>query len=78
MVCGSAYKDEEDRRRLLETFNMDDAAVAAVVASILVTYGAAPAIAAVVAAIIVKRFMRPAYEEFCVTWKEKLPAADDV
>ena len=57
---------------------MDDAAVAAVVASILVTYGAAPAIAAVVAAIIVKRFMRPAYEEFCVTWKEKLPAADDV
>jgi hypothetical protein len=75
LVCGGGG-DSKDRDALLDSIGVGQTAFAALLASIIVTtFGLAPAIAAVIAAIVVKRFFRPAYEEFCGVWKEKLPAA---
>ena len=72
LMCGD---DDADRSDLLDAIGVGETAVAAVLAGLIVTHlGVAPAIAAVVAALIIKRFFRPAYEEFCAVWKEKLPA----
>jgi hypothetical protein len=75
LVCGGGEAD--DREALLKSIGVGQTAFAALLASTIVTsFGVAPAIAAVIAAIIVKRFFRPAYEEFCEEWKEKLSAVD--
>jgi hypothetical protein len=73
LVCGSEEKDTKDRENLTKAFGVSDAAVAAILSATLVTtFGLAPAIAAVIAAIIVKRFCRPAYEEFCRVWQKHI------
>jgi hypothetical protein len=77
LVCSTQAEDQQVRSDLLSAFGVSDAAVAAVVASLLVTQlGVAPAIAAVVAALVIKRFFRPAYEEFCITWKKSVEGAE--
>lgn len=76
LVCGGEDMDKEDREKLAAAFGLGDAAVAGVIASLMVSsFGVAPAIATVIAALVIKRFFRPAYDEFCDFWKEKLPAA---
>ena len=75
LVC-SGGGDAKDRKAILDSIGVGQTAFAALLASTIVTtFGLAPAIASVIAAIVVKRFFRPAYEEFCEVWKEKLPAA---
>jgi hypothetical protein len=72
LVCAD---DDADRTELLNAIGVGEAAAAAALAGFIVTnLGIAPAVAAVIAAIVVKRFFRPAYDEFCEVWKEKLPA----
>ena len=74
LMCGSGPEDQNDRQDLLDAFGADETAVAAVLAGLLVTQlGLAPAIAGVLAALLVKRFFRPAYEEFCRVWERNLP-----
>jgi hypothetical protein len=77
LVCGAEAGQQQERSQLMNAFGVSDVAVAAVISSLLVSsVGLAPAIAAVVAALVVKRFFRPAYEEFCVTWKKSLESAE--
>jgi hypothetical protein len=76
LVCGSDVEDIQDRQELLNAFGISDVAVAATLSALLVTnLGISAAIAAVVATLIIKRFFRPAQEEFCLVWKKKLPEA---
>jgi hypothetical protein len=73
LVCSAEVEDAQFRDQLLNAFGVSDAAVAAVLASLLITnLGIAPAIAGVVAALVIKRFFRPVYDEFCVVWKKSL------
>jgi hypothetical protein len=75
LVCGTGSGDGGDRKKLAEAFGVGGTAVAALItAGLASTFGLAPAIAAVIAAIVVKRFLRPAYEEFCVVWGDRLAA----
>lgn len=74
LICGSDPEDEKDREGLVTAFGINDEAVAAGLAALLVTHlGLIPAVAAVVAALVVKRFFRPAHAEFCQVWKKSLP-----
>jgi hypothetical protein len=76
LVCGTGSGDGGDRKKLAEAFGVGGTAVAAMItAGLASTFGLAPAIAAVIAAIVVKRFLRPAYEEFCVVWGDRLGQA---
>ena len=73
LACGTGVTDEGDRKSLADAFGVNGTAVAAFMAAMLVShFGLAPAIAAVVAAIVVKRFFRPAYDEFCAVWGERI------
>jgi hypothetical protein len=72
LVCG-AGSDGADREKLADAFGVGGTAVAAMItAGLASAFGLAPAIAAVIAAIVVKRFLQPAYEEFCVVWADRL------
>ncbi len=75
LICGSDLNDQKERKDLIRAFSSnDEITIAAALSALLVTnLGLAPALAAVVAALLVKRFFRPAYEEFCVVWKKNLP-----
>lgn len=76
LVCGGDAENEKDREELKKAFGVSDVAVAASLSALLITsLNIAPAIAVVVAALVVKRFFRPAQEEFCATWKKHV--ADD-
>lgn len=76
LVCGGGAENEKDREELKKAFGVSDVAVAASLSALLITsLNIAPAIAVVVAALVVKRFFRPAQEEFCATWKKHV--ADD-
>lgn len=73
LVCGTSVTDEGDRKSVADSFGINGTAVAALMATLLVShFGVAPAIAAVIGAIIVKRFFRPAYQEFCAFWGERI------
>jgi hypothetical protein len=73
LMCGKSADDAQDRERLVKATGIGDVAVASVLTGLLVSsFGLAPAIAAVLAALVVKRFFRPAHEEFCEVWKESL------
>lgn len=75
LCCGGDPADAKDRAELMEAFGISDAAAAAVISGVLVSsMGVAPAIAVVIAALVVKRFFRPAHQEFCEVWKKNLPA----
>ena len=75
IVCGSDKESMKDREALMKAFGVkDEEMIAATLAALLVTQlGLAPALAAVMAVLILKRFFRPAHEEFCIVWKKKLP-----
>lgn len=76
LVCGSGSGDGADREKLADAFGVGGTAVAAMItAGLASAFGLAPAIAAVIAAIVVKRFLQPAYEEFCVVWGDRLGQA---
>ena len=73
LVCGSDPDDAADREKLANAFGLGEAAVAGYVATLLVgSLGLAPALAAVIAALVVKRFFKPARDEFCETWATSL------
>ena len=74
LICGADAEDSQDREELLKAFGISEVAVAATLSALLVTnLGISAAIAAVVAALLIKRFFRPAQEEFCRVWKKNLP-----
>jgi len=70
LLCGDNADDKDQRKELQNALGAGDVAVAAALTSALVYIGAAPALAAIIAAIIVKKFFAPAYDEFCIVWKE--------
>ena len=71
LMCGKNDDNVKEREELVNAIGFGEVAVAASLAGLLVSsFGLAPAIATVVAAVVVKRFFRPAYEEFCEVWKE--------
>ena len=73
LICGKSADDAKDRKELVKTIGLGDVAVASALTGLLVSsFGIAPAIATVLAALVVKRFFRPAQEEFCEVWKESL------
>ena len=72
LICSS--EDTGDRKKMLDAFGVGPAAVAATISGLLVAHlGLAPALAGILAALAIKHFFRPAYEEFCGLWLEKLP-----
>lgn len=77
LTCGSESDDLKDREELLNAFGVSDVAVASVLSALLVTnLGLPAALAAVVATLAIKRFFRPAHEEFCRVWKKNLPQVE--
>ena len=75
LICGSDPDGREERMQLARALGIGDTAAAAYISVLLVTsFGLAPALAAVAAAIIIKRFFRPALEEFCSAWQARLDA----
>lgn len=77
LICGSDPGDQTDRKDLVDAFGVSDVAVAAALSALLVTHlGLVPALAAVVASLTIKRFFRPAHEEFCQVWKKNLTESE--
>ena len=72
VVCGNKGDDQKDRKTVLDSLNVSEAAVIAAVASALLSLGVAAAIAAPLAPLIVKRFIWPAKDELCGAWGESL------
>lgn len=78
LACGAEDSDLEDRKSLVTASGVSEVAIASAITGLLITQLAVPAaLAPVIAAIAVKRFFRPAYEEFCQVWKKRLPLASD-
>lgn len=75
VVCGSLDDDKTDRESIIKSLGIGDIAVGGAIAAVLVgTFAVAPAVATVIAALIVKRIIKPAGEEICEYWGEKLKA----
>lgn len=75
LICGSDKEEITDRQKLLDAFGGGEVAVAAALSGLFVAHlGLAPALAGILAAITLKYFFRPAYDEFCSLWHEKLPS----
>lgn len=75
VVCGDAKADKQDRTTILDALGLDDVALGAALGTVLVTsFGLAPAIATVVAALLIKRIFKPAGDEVCTFWGERLEA----
>jgi len=72
-ICGDNIDDMVDRQELINAFDLSDLAVAAALASLLVTHvGLSPALAVVVASLVIKRFSSPGHDQFCRVWKNKM------
>jgi hypothetical protein len=74
MVCGSTAGDQKERKAVLDSLNLGEAAVIAAVVGALLSLGVAAAIAAAVAPLIVRRFIWPAKDELCTAWDEAIKA----
>jgi hypothetical protein len=74
VVCGGEATDQKDRKAVLDSLNLGEAAVVAAVAGALLGLGVAAAIAAAVAPLIVRRFVWPAKDELCGAWAEGIKA----
>ncbi|MBR0681138.1 hypothetical protein GXW74_11625 [Roseomonas eburnea] len=72
VVCGTAKEDAEDRKTILAQIGADDAALGAALGAVLVGMGASAAVAVVLAAFILKRILKPAGQEACKKWSERL------
>jgi hypothetical protein len=73
LICGGGSADEKDRNDLVRLVASGSVDAGGVLAGILVaSLGIAPAIAAVIAVIVLKRFVKPAGEEFCKLWAKNL------
>jgi len=72
VVCESKDSYQEDRKAVLESLTLGEAAVLAAVASALLSLGVTAPIAAAVAPLMVKRFIWPAKDELCAAWVESL------
>jgi hypothetical protein len=73
-VCGNNAEDSKERKAILDSLNLGEAAVVAAVASALLSLGVAAAIAAAVAPFLVKKFIWPAKDELCKAWGEEVRA----
>jgi len=74
VVCGNAGGDQKDRRAVLDSLNVSEAAVIAAVAGALLSLGVAAALAAAIAPLLVRRFIWPAKDELCAAWGEDINA----
>jgi hypothetical protein len=75
LVCGADQQNADERKKVLEAFDLGGTAVAAaLVAAFVGTFGWAPAVATVVAALIMRLFFKNAYIATCEVWKNNLPA----
>jgi hypothetical protein len=75
LVCGNrGAGDAKIRQAVLNSLSLDEAAVVAAVAGVLLSLTVPAAIAAAVAPLIVKKFIWPAKEELCLSWGEALRA----
>lgn len=72
VVCGSASDDKKDRDDILSKIGGDDAVLGAAIASALLGLGVSAALAAVLAALVLKRILKPAGQEVCKYWSERL------
>lgn len=72
LVCGDVAKDSKERKALLDSLNLGEAAVIAAVVGILISLGVGAAIAAPLAPLIVRRFIWPAKDELCNGWRESI------
>jgi hypothetical protein len=68
--CGGKDENQKDRKAVLDSINLGEAAVIAAAASAVLSLGAPAALAAAVAPLIVKRFIWPAKDELCEAWGE--------
>jgi len=75
LVCGQDAKHNKDRTAVLDSLNLNEAAVIAAVAGALLSIGVAAALAAALAPLIVKRFIWPAKDELCAAWGEAIKRA---
>jgi hypothetical protein len=73
ILCGDNPSDAGTRAKLKNAIGLGDIATAGVLTTVLLNIGLSLELAPIVAAIIVKKFFNPAYEEFCICWREKLP-----
>jgi hypothetical protein len=72
IVCGSTTANESDRKAVLDSLNLGEAAMIAAVAGALLSLGAWAALAAAAAPLIVKRFIEPAGQKLCAAWSEAI------
>lgn len=70
VVCGNGGQDTKERKQLLDSLNLGEAAVISAVAGILLSFGIAGVIVAPLAPLIVRKFIWPAKDELCTAWGE--------
>jgi hypothetical protein len=71
VVCGAG--DAKTREQLANSFGLGREAVAAAIAGLLVSQiGLAPAVAAILATLTIRIFFKPAHEEMCAQWGDRL------
>jgi hypothetical protein len=74
LVCENKAADQKDRKAILDSLSLGQAAVVAAVAGALITLTVPAPIAAALAPLIVKRFIWPAKDELCTAWGEGIKA----